>query len=120
MGFLSWVTFSRLVDRHGGDRYAKSFACADQFQVMAFAQLSYRESLRDIEVYLSAQVAYLYHTGFRNEIEGLMLADAKETPDWRIHAKFAQSLIVFARKPNLGDSFGIEFENTAYALMPFS
>jgi hypothetical protein len=116
MDFLPWTTFTRLVDRHGGDRYAKSFACTEQFRVMAFAQLTYRESLRDIEVCLSAQAAKLYHMGFRHEIKRSTLADANETRDWRIHAEFAQCLIAQARKLYIGDSFGIELENTAYAL----
>ena len=116
MDFLPWTTFARLVDRHGGDRYAKSFACTEQFRVMAFAQLTYRESLRDIEVCLSAQAAKLYHMGFRHEIKRSTLADANETRDWRIHAEFAQCLIVQARQLYMGDSFGIELENTAYAL----
>lgn len=116
MDFLPWTTFTRLVDQHGGDRYAKSFACTEQFRVMAFAQLTYRESLRDIEVCLSAQATKLYHMGFRHEIKRSTLADANETRDWRIHAEFAQCLIVQARKLYIGDSFGIELENTAYAL----
>jgi hypothetical protein len=87
---------------------------ADQFRVLAFAQLTYRESLRDIEVSLSAQAAKLYHMGF--EIKRSTLADANETRDWRIHAEFAQCLITQARKLYIGDSFGIELENTAYAL----
>jgi hypothetical protein len=116
MDFLPWTTFTRIVERHGGDRYAKSFACAEQFRVMAFAQLTYRESLRDIEACLSAQSAKLYHMGFRHEIKRSTLADANETRDWRIHAEFAQHLIAQARKLYLGDSFGIELESTTYAL----
>jgi hypothetical protein len=116
MDFLPWTTFARLVDQHGGDRYAKSFACTEQFRVMAFAQLTYRESLRDIEVCLSAQAAKLYHMGFRHEIKRSTLADANENRDWRIHAEFAQCLIAQARKLYIDDSFGIELENTAYAL----
>ena len=116
MDFLPWTTFTRIVDRHGGDRYVKSMTCADQFRVMAFAQLTYRESLRDIEVCLSAQAAKLYHMGFRHEIKRSTLADANEARDWRIHAEFAQCLIEQARKLYAGDSFGIELENTAYAL----
>ena len=116
MDFLPWTTFNRLVDQHGGDRYAKSFACTEQFRVMAFAQLTYRESLRDIEVCLSAQAAKLYHMGFRHAIKRSTLADANETRDWRIHAEFTQCLIVQARKLYIGDSFCIELENTAYAL----
>ena len=116
MDFLPWTTFHRIVDRHDGDRYVKSLTCAEQFRVMAFAQLTYRESLRDIEVCLSAQAAKLYHMGFRQEIKRSTLADANETRDWRIHAEFAQRLIAQARKLYVGDSFGIELENTAYAL----
>jgi hypothetical protein len=116
MDFLPWKTFHRIIERHDGDRYIKSMTCADQFRVMAFAQLTYRESLRDIEVCLSAQAAKLYHMGFRHEIKRSTLADANETRDWRIHAEFAQCLIVQARKLYAGDSFGIELENTTYAL----
>lgn len=90
--------------------------CAEQFRVMAFAQLTYRESLRDIEVCLSAQSAKLYHMGFRQEIERSTLADASEARDWRVHAAFAQHLIGQARKLYAGDSLGFELENTAYAL----
>ena len=116
MDFLPWKTFHRIVDRCDGDRYVKSMTCADQFRVMAFAQLTYRESLRDIEVCLSAQAAKLYHMGLRQETKRSTLADANETRDWRIHAEFAQCLIVQARKLYIGDSFGIELENTVYAL----
>jgi len=116
MDFLPWKTFHRIIERHDGDRYVKSMTCADQFRVMAFAQLTYRESLRDIEACLSAQAAKLYHMGFRHEIKRSTLADANETRDWRIHAEFAQCLIVQARKLYSGDSFGIELENTTYAL----
>jgi hypothetical protein len=83
---------------------------------MAFAQLTYRESLRDIEVCLSAQSAKLYHMGFRQEIKRATLADANETRNWRIHEEFAQRLIVQARKLYIDDSFGIELANTTYAL----
>lgn len=116
MDFLPWTTFTRIVERHGGDRYVKLLACTEQYRVMAFAQLTYRESLRDIEACLSAQAAKLYSMGFRHEIKRSTLADANETRDWRIHAEFAQCLIAQARKLYAGDSFGIELENTAYAL----
>ncbi len=116
MDFLPWKTFHRIIERHAGDRYVKSMTCADQFRVMAFAQLTYRESLRDIEVCLSAQAAKLYHMGFRHEIKRSTLADANELRDWRIHAAIAQCLIAQARKLYIGDSFGIELENTTYAL----
>ena len=116
MNFLPWTTFTRIVERQGGDRYVKSLACAEQFRVMAFAQLTYRESLRDIEVCLSAQASKLYHMGFRQEIRRSTLADANETRDWRIYEEFAQRLIVQARKLYSGDNFGIDLENTTYAL----
>ena len=116
MDFLPWTTFTRLVQQYGGDRYVKSLTCAEQFRIMAFAQLTYRESLRDIEVCLSAQAAKLYHMGFRQEIRRATLADANEKRDWRIHAEFAQRLIAQARKLYVGDSLAFELENTAYAL----
>ena len=116
MDFLPWKTFHRIVDRHNGDRYVKCMTCADQFRVMAFAQLTYRESLRDIAVCLSAQSAKLYHMGFHQEIKRSTLADANELRDWRIHAKFAQHLIAQARQLYVGDSLGIELESSAYAL----
>jgi len=116
MDFLPWKTFHRIVDRHDGDRYVKTMTCAEQFRVMAFAQLTYRESLRDIEVCLSAQSVKLYHMGFRQEIKRSTLADANEARDWRVHAAFAQHLIAHARKLYHDDSLGFELENTAYAL----
>jgi hypothetical protein len=116
MDFLPWTTFTRLVNRYGGDRYVKSLTCAEQFRIMAFAQLTYRESLRDIEVCLSAQAAKLYHMGFRQEIKRSTLADANELRDWRIHAEFAQRLIAQARKLYVGEALDFELENTAYAL----
>jgi hypothetical protein len=116
MDFLPWKTFHRIVDRYDGDRYVKSMTCADQFRVMAFAQLTYRESLRDIEVCLSAQSAKLYHMGVQQEIKRSTLADANKARDWRIHADFAQRLIEHARKLYAGDSFGLALEDTAYAL----
>jgi hypothetical protein len=116
MDFLPWTTFARYVARYDGDKGIRALTCADQFRIMAFAQLTYRESLRDIEVCLSAQTAKLYHMGFRQEIKRSTLADANETRDWRIHAEFAQRLIEQARKLYAGDSFGVELENTTYAL----
>jgi hypothetical protein len=116
MDFLPWKTFHRIVDRHDGDRYVKSMTCAEQFRVMAFAQLTYRESLRDIEVCLSAQSAKRYHMGFRQEVKRSTLADANEARDWKIHAAFAEHLIAQARKLYIGDSLGFELENRAYAL----
>ena len=98
MDFLPWKTFHRIVARYGGDRRVRMLSCAEQFRVMAFAQLTYRESLRDIEVCLSAQATKLYHMGIREPVARATLADANETRDWRIHAEFAQCLIVQARK----------------------
>ncbi len=116
MDFLPWTTFTRLVQQYGGDRYVKSLTCAEQFRIMAFAQRTYCESLRDIEVCLSAQAAKLYHMGFRQEIKRATLADANEKRDWHIHAEFARRLIAQARKLYAGDSLAFELENTAYAL----
>ena len=116
MDFLPWSTFGRIVNRYGGERYVKVLSCSEQFRVMAFAQLTYRESLRDIEACLWAQTNKLYHMGLRYAIKRSTLADANESRDWRIYAEFAQRLIAQARKLYLGESFGIELQNTAYAL----
>ena len=116
MDFLPWKTFHRIVAQQDGDRYVKLMTCADQFRVMAFAQLTYRESLRDIAVCLSAQAAKLYHMGLPQTVKRSTLADANQGRDWRIHAEFAQCLIAQARKLYVDDSFGVELENTTYAL----
>ncbi len=116
MDFLPWKTFHRIVSQHDGDRYVKLMTCADQFRVMAFAQLTYRESLRDIAVCLSAQAAKLYHMGLPQTVKRSTLADANEGRDWRIHAEFAQRLIAQARELYLDDSFGVDLKNTTYAL----
>jgi len=116
MDFLPWTTFTRIVDRYGGNRYVKSLSCAEQFRVMAFAQLTWRESLRDIEVCLSAQSSKLYHMGFRHAIRRSTLADANERRDWRIYAEFAQRLITQARKLYASEPLGLDLDNTAYAL----
>lgn len=116
MDFLPWTTFTRIVHRYDGDRYVKSLTCAQQYRVMAFAQLTYRESLRDIEVCLSAQSAKLYHMGFKQEIKRATLADANAKRDWRIYADFAQRLIVQARGLYADTPLGIDWEGTAYAL----
>ncbi len=111
MDFLPWTSFARIVERYGGDRYAKSLRCAEHFRVMAFAQLSYRESLRDIEACLSAQASKLYHMGFREPIRRSTLSDANEARDWRIYADFAQVLIRQARKLYAAESFGVELRD---------
>ncbi len=116
MDFLPWTTFTRIVTRYSGDHRVRTLSCAEQFRCMAFAQLTYRESLRDIEVCLSAQSAKLYHMGFRKPVSRSTLADANELRDWRIYADFAQRLIAQARKLYATDSFGVDLSNTVYAL----
>ncbi len=116
MDFLPWTTFARYVSRYGGDKNVRTLTCAEQFRVMAFAQLTYRESLRDIEVCLSAQDAKLYHMGIRSPIRRSTLADANESRDWRIHADFAQRLIAQARALYASEDLGLELSNTVYAL----
>ncbi len=116
MDFLPWKTFHRIVDRYGGDYRTRSLRCAEQFRVMAFAQLTYRESLRDIEVCLGAQTGKLYHMGIGAAVARSTLADANESRDWRIYFEFAQRLIVKARALYVGEDFGVELANTVYAL----
>ena len=116
MDFLPWSTFTRIVDRYDGDKRVRTMPCAEQFRAMAFAQLTYRESLRDIEVCLSAQPSKLYHMGFREPVHRSTLADANETRDWRIYAEFAQRLIRKARRLYANESLGEELKNTVYAL----
>jgi hypothetical protein len=116
MDFLPWTTFTRIVARYDGDVRVRTLCCAEQYRAMAFAQLTYRESLRDIEVCLSAQASKLYHMGFRQSVRRSTLADANETRDWRIYAEFAQRLIAQARKLYADDSLGLELTNTVYAL----
>jgi transposase len=116
MEFLPWKTFSRVVARYGGDTRVRTLSCAEQYRAMAFAQLTYRESLRDIEVCLSTQAAKLYHMGFREPVRGSTLAHANERRDWRIYADFAQRLIGQARRLYSDESLGVDLTNTVYAL----
>lgn len=116
MDFLPWSTFTRLVVRYDGDHRVRALTCAEQFRAMAFAQLTYRESLRDIEACLSAQTAKLYRMGFREPVRRSTLADANETRDWRIYAEFAQRLITQARRLYAEDDLGLDLKNTVYAL----
>ena len=116
MDFLPWTTFARIVGRYGGDRRVRTFPCAEHYRAMAFAQLTYRESLRDIEACLSAQSHKLYHMGFREPVRRSTLADANEARDWRIYAEFAQRLIAQARKLYAQEDLGLELTNTVYAL----
>ena len=116
MEFVPWTTFARLVERYCGDHRVRTLTCAEQYRAMAFAQLTYRESLRDIETCLSAQTAKLYHMGFREPVRRSTLADANETRDWRIYAALAQTLIVQARKLYAGEDLGLDRKNTVYVL----
>jgi len=109
-------TFRRCVQRYKGNHHAKRFSCLDQFLCMAFAQLTYRESLRDIEAYLRAQQKKLYHMGIRARISRSTLAEANVKRDWRIYADFAQLLIGTARQLYINDDFGVELDETVYAL----
>jgi hypothetical protein len=114
--FLPTQEFRQCVARYQGDYKLQSFSCWDQFLCMAFAQLTYRESLRDIEACLRSQQAKLYHMGIRGRVSRNTLANANSVRDWRIHADFAQVLISQARELYLGDRFGVALEQTVYAL----
>ena len=116
MDFLPWSTFHRIVERYGGDYRVRTFRCSEHFRIMAFAQLTYRESLRDIEACLSAQSSKLYHMGIAEPVSRSTLADANESRDWRIYADFALRLITQARKLYANESLGIDLSNTVYAL----
>jgi hypothetical protein len=113
---LPLTTFRRCVARYGGGHKVKSFSCLDHYLCMAFAQLTYRESLRDIEACLRAQASKLYHMGIKSRVSRSTLADANESRDWRIYADFAQSLIAIARRLYAGESFGVDLKDTVYAL----
>jgi hypothetical protein len=114
--YLPLTTFRRCVARYAGEHKVKHFTCLEQFLCLAFAQLTYRESLRDIEACLRAQREKLYHMGIRSRIARSTLADANEVRDWRIYADFAQRLIGMARKLYINDSFGVDLKETVYAL----
>ena len=116
ISFLPDREFRRCVSRYHGDRRARSFSCWDQFLCMAFAQLTYRESLRDIEACLRSLSSKLYHMGFRSQVSRSTLADANESRDWRIYADFAQVLIRIARPLDARDPIGVDLDPTLYAL----
>ena len=116
MDYLPAYEFRQCVERYSGNYKIKSFSCWDQFLSMAFAQLTYRESLRDIQVCLRAAKQKTYHMGIRGKISRNTLAHANQTRNWRIYADFAQTLIQKARQLYTNDSFGIELEHTTYAL----
>jgi hypothetical protein len=113
---LPLTTFRRCVALYAGEHKVKNFTCLEQFLCLAFAQLTYRESLRDIEACLRAQREKLYHMGIRSRISRSTLADANEVRDWRIYADFAQRLIVMARKLYIDEPFGVDLKETVYAL----
>jgi hypothetical protein len=116
MDFLPMQHFRRCVNRYRGNHSMKSFSCFDQFLCMSFAQLSYRESLRDIESCLRAMQNKLYHMGIRAKVSRSTIADANENRDWRIYADFAQVLISIARDLYADDDFAVELDETVYAL----
>ncbi len=116
MEFLPLHEFRKCVERYQGDYKVQSFSCLDQFLCMAFAQLTFRESLRDIEACLRSMPTKLYHMGIRGQVSRNTLANANNQRDWRIYADFAQVLIHRARELYLKEPFGIELEQTVYAL----
>ena len=116
MDFVPWTSFDRLVAKYGGDVRVRRFRCTEQFRAMAFAQLTYRESLRDIEACLGAQPSKLYGMGFRNPVAKSTLADANELRDWHMWHDLAAILICRARKLYADDVIGLDLDNTIYAL----
>ena len=116
MDFIPTYEFRRCVARYRGQYRVRSFSCWDQFLAMAFAQLTYRESLRDIETCLRALGGKLYHVGIRGQVSRSTLADANESRDWRIFADLARVLIAMARPLYAGEPLAVELEETAYAL----
>jgi hypothetical protein len=116
MNFMPQRTFRQCVERYQGDFSVKSFSCLDQYRVMAFAQLTYRESLRDIEACLRSQSGKLYHMGIRGPVSRSTLAEANEHRDWRIYADFAHYLIGIARKLYMDEPTVLDLEQTVYAL----
>jgi hypothetical protein len=111
-----WHTFRRLVTKYRADFNVRSFSCLDQFLSMAFAQITYRESLRDIEACLEAHATKAYHLGLRGNFTRSNLADSNERCDWRLHCEFAQALIRIARRLYATEPLGLELDNTVYAL----
>jgi hypothetical protein len=116
MACAPWHTFRRLVSKYRADFNVRTFTCLDQFLSMAFAQITYRESLRDIEACLEAHATKAYHLGLRGNFTRSNLADANERGDWRLHCEFAQALIRIARRLYATEPLGLELDNTVYAL----
>src|SRR4030067_324053 len=114
--FVPWTSFARIVMCYGGDSGVRVLSCTEQFRAMAFPQLTYRESLRDIEICLLVNQKKLYGMGFRTPVKRSTLADANEGRDWHIWEELATVLIRRARKLYCNDSFGIDLDNTVYAL----
>jgi hypothetical protein len=116
MDFVPWTSFDRLVEKYGGDKNTTRLRCSAQFRAMAFAQMTFRESLRDIEASLNAYPSKLYGMGFRNPVARSTLADANEARDWRMWHDLASLLIRRARRLYAQDSIGLDLDNTVYAL----
>ena len=116
MDFLPKYEYDKCVRRYRGNYRVRTFSCYDQFLIMAFAQLTYRESLRDAVICLQVLNSKLFHAGIRGKVTRSTLADANENRDWRIYADFAQVLIAQARQLYANEDFGIELDNTVYAL----
>ena len=116
MDFIPRYEFNKCVSRYNGDKHVRHLSCYTQFQILSFAQLTYRESLRDIEICLKAVGSKLYHTGIRHPVPRSTLADANETRDWRIFSDFAHVLIAQAIDLYAGESFGTDLQSAAYAL----
>ena len=116
MDLIPTYEFRQCVERYNGNYKVKTFSCLDQFLCMAFAQLTYRESLRDIEACLRVAKTKLYHMGIRGKVSRNTLAHANETRDWRIYADFGQALIRIARELYAGEDLGLELDQTVYAL----
>src|ERR1043166_4477941 len=112
ISFIEYNDFRRYVRQYNGDRGVRQFSCWEQFLAMAFAQLTHREGLRDIEVSLNAHRRHLYHSGFRSLVKRSTLADANESRDWRIFADFAQSLIKRARPMYADSDLGLDLESS--------
>src|ERR1700746_1772863 len=115
MDFVPWTSFDRIVARYGGDLRVRPLRCGEQFRIMAFAQMTYRDSLRDIEACLGAQPSKLYGMGLREAVSRSTLADANELRDWRIWADIAAVLIRRARQLYVSDDIGLDLANTVYA-----
>ena len=116
MRHLPWHRFHRIIQHYRGDYKVKSFRCADHYRVMAFAQLTFRESLRDIEACLRAMRSKLFHMGIRSTVSRNNLSNANERRDWRIYAEFAQVLIAEARRLYTDEDLGVDLNATVYAL----